>query len=869
MPEIRPSARYSGGVVTTFAGTSGAFGSADGSGSAARFFGPEGIAVDGAGALYVADTRNWTIRRITPAGVVTTVAGLPANPGHVDGVGAAARFLAPQGIAIDGAGDLYVAEGSVRLGLLTTIVGNTIRKITSDGGVTTLAGLPRASGSGDGTGAAARFSGSMGVAATGGGTLFIADWGNNLVRTITPDAVVTTFAGSIVQSIGSADGAGAAARFNGPYDVAVDDVGTVYVADTGNHTIRAITPDGVVSTLAGLAGVFGSDDGVRGSARFRAPRGVALGSGGVLYVTDSANCTIRKITPAGMVSTWAGTAGRCGVSLDGAGTAASFRSPARITVDGGGTAYVTDDFDCLVRTITPDGVVSTLAGSAGSCGTGTSTLTRFNHPTGIAVDSSHNVYVADTDNCAVRKITPAGVVSTLAGLALFCKMVDGVGGAVRFSGPRDIAAGRDGTLFVTDGSTIRAITLAGATAVVSTLAGASPGAVDGAGDEARFVFPYGITVDAAGTVYVADTSSNTIRVGVLAATDADRDGLADDWESGYGLDPADSNDANADPDGDGYTNLQEYRLGSNPTRTAVWPHLIDLNGDRAGDVLLYTPLFNRTVSVTAWQVTNRLTSGFAESSWIFQDPGWQAYPANLNADDFTDLLLYDPVRGLWVQAINQAGNGTFTYTVGDWDRHWTIVPADFDGDGLTDIFVYNATTGGWVKCFVDGAGGFKGYVGGTWDPGWTFHVADLNGDGRDDFFLHRPTTGVWVEAFSRAGFDTFDYPASGQWDPGWQVFPADLNGDGRTDLFLLNTGGVHVSALSRAAGNFDYAGGPQWSTRLAGDPWRPQQRRPDRPVPLQRGDRHLGRSLQRSRRRLHLFVRTMGARMVDGDDRLQ
>ena len=139
--------------------------------SAARFYDPEGIAVDGTGTLYVADTRNWTIRRITPAGVVTTVAGLPGDPGHVDGVGVAARFLAPQGIAIDGAGNLYVAEGTVRLGLLTTIVSNTVRKITGDGGVTTVAGMPRVSGSGDGTGAAAQFSVSMGVAATGEGML--------------------------------------------------------------------------------------------------------------------------------------------------------------------------------------------------------------------------------------------------------------------------------------------------------------------------------------------------------------------------------------------------------------------------------------------------------------------------------------------------------------------------------------------------------------------------------------------------------------------------------------------------------------------------------------------------------------------------
>ena len=233
-------------------------------------------------------------------------------------------------------------------------------------------------------------------------------------------------------------------------------------------------------------------------------------------------------------------------------------------------------------------------------------------------------------------------------------------------------------------------------------------------------------------------------------------------------------------------------------------NLIDLNADGSGDVFLYS----KATGARRFEVTT--SGGFSESSGAW-DPGWQVYPASLNADGYTDFFLYDPQRGFWIQSVNHGGDGTFTNTLGNWDNSWTVVPSDLDGDGLTDMFVYNFNNGVWVKCFVDGSGGFKGYSAGNWDPGWTFYTADLNGDRRDDFFLYNRTNGIWVEAFSQAGFGTFDYPASGQWDPGWQVVPADLNGDGRTDLFLLNAQGTHVNALSIASGGFDYVGGPQWA----------------------------------------------------------
>ncbi|MGI4864361.1 MAG: hypothetical protein ACRYFZ_10605 [Janthinobacterium lividum] len=326
-------------------------------------------------------------------------------------------------------------------------------------------------------------------------------------------AVVSTLAGS-AGSPGSADGPGAAARFYTPIGVALDAAGTVYVADQSNHTIRKITPAGVVSTLAGLAGSRGSTDGTGTSARFYVPNGVAVDAAGTVYVADTFNHTIRKITPAGVVSTLAGSAGSSG-STDGPGAAARFNLPRGVAVDAAGTVYVADASNHTIRKITAAGVVSTLAGTAGSSGSadGTGAAARLNSPIGVAVDAAGTVYVADQSNNTIRKITPAGVASTLAGSAGSSGSADGTGAAARFYFPNGVALDAAGTVYVADtfNHTIRRVTPAG---VVSTLAGSagSTGSADGTGTSARFNYPNGVAVDAAGTVYVADANNHTIRV---------------------------------------------------------------------------------------------------------------------------------------------------------------------------------------------------------------------------------------------------------------------------------------------------------------------------------------------------------------------
>lgn len=522
------------GIVTTLAGLAagyppadGSIGSADGPGTTARFNFPRGVATDAAGNVYVADSWNHTIRKITPDGVVTTLAGLAGSSGSADGPGSTARFNAPDGVAVDSAGNIYVADHW----------NSTIRKLTPDGVVTTLAGLAGSSGSADGTGSAARLGSPSGVAVDGGGNIYVTDPWINTIRRITPTGTVSTIAGvSAYESSGSSDGAGSVARFSGPQEAAVDGAGNVYVADTINHTIRKIAVDAVVTTLAGLAGSSGATDGTGSAARFYYPKGVATDGSGNVYVADNWNHTVRKITSAGVATTLAGLAGNSG-STDGTGSAARFFGPEGVAVDSTGNIYIADNLNHTIRKVTPVGAVTTFAGAAGSTGSadGTGSAARFNFPEGMAVDGSGNVYVADSGNFTIRKITAAGMVTTLAGVPGRNGWTDGAAGSAQFNGPEAIAVDGAENVYVTDNIdysirentaagfvvaatgnyTIRKITPAG---VVSTLAGLGRGSSDGVGSQARFDMPMGVAADAAGNVYVSCSSldSNTIRKGRLA-----------------------------------------------------------------------------------------------------------------------------------------------------------------------------------------------------------------------------------------------------------------------------------------------------------------------------------------------------------------
>ncbi|MCD0489495.1 YDG domain-containing protein [Pedobacter sp. MC2016-14] len=652
-----------GGVVSTLAGST-ASGSANDTGTAARFYRPFGVATDATGNVYVADYSNHQIRKISPAGVVSTMAG-GESAGSANGIGTAASFNYPEGVATDASGNVYVGDTENYM----------IRKISPGGVVSTLAGS-RSAGSANGTGTAASFSYPLGVATDAPGNVYVADARNHLIRKISPVGVVSTLAGS--RSQGSANGTGTAASFYYPYGVATDALGNVYVADLGNNLIRKITvcgytispalpaglsfdattgtisgtptatsanstytvtaynlagsstatfnltveipvptiasfspaaviagttvtingtgltgatavsfggtaatsftvvsdtqitavagagtsgsvsittPNGTgtqagfaflvapnisftsssqtfntgsaitafapansggavpatvygqVSTLTG-SGSQGSANGTATAASFYYPFGVATDASGNVYVADTYNHLIRKISPAGVVSTLAGNVS--GGSADGTGTAASFNYPSGVATDASGNVYVADQNNNLIRKISPAGVVSRLAGNSLGSANGTGTAASFNYPFGVATDAAGNVYVGDYANNLVRKISPAGVVSTLAGSGSYGS-ANGTGTATSFYYPKGVATDASGNVYVADqvNNLIRKISPAG---VVSTLAGSgSIGRANGPGTAARFYYPYGVATDAAGNVYVADTYNNLIR----------------------------------------------------------------------------------------------------------------------------------------------------------------------------------------------------------------------------------------------------------------------------------------------------------------------------------------------------------------------
>ncbi|PWK79668.1 sugar lactone lactonase YvrE [Mucilaginibacter oryzae] len=326
------------GTVTTVAG-SGSFGSSNGTGSAASFNYPNGLAIDASGNILVADKGNNQIRKVTPAGVVTTVSGtLLSGSSNATKIGDAASFNGPTGVVANATGDIFVAD-----------FGNhTIRKIaTTTGVVNVYAGVSGNSGNNDAVIPAKgstpainpRFNNPAGLALDAVGNLYVADYGNNLIRKVAIDGTISTIAG---KSAGNVDGKGAAASLNGPRAIAIDAAGNLFVADANNHTIRKIDASGNVTTFAG-SGKAGNADGSGNAASFSHPSGITIDANGNLYVADAGNNLVRKITPAGVVTSLAGS-GYYNLT-------APFNGPSAVVADNAGNVYVANTLGNLIQVI--------------------------------------------------------------------------------------------------------------------------------------------------------------------------------------------------------------------------------------------------------------------------------------------------------------------------------------------------------------------------------------------------------------------------------------------------------------------------------------------------------------------------------------
>jgi sugar lactone lactonase YvrE len=311
--------------------------------------------------------------------------------------------------------------------------------------------------------------------------------------------------------LGAAGSPPVLAQFPSPSCITVDASGNLYVGDSSLNTIQMVSPTGAVSLVAGSAGSGGSTDGTGTGALFSQPGGIVINNSGTLYVADTGNSTIRKIAPGGIVTTFAGSAANKSYQ-DGTGTSAWFHSPVGISLDALGNLFVADSKNDVIRKISAAGTVTTFSGTAGSVGS-TDSPPRFSSPFGLAVNfSTSYVYVGDSNNNTIRKITAVGVVSTLAGIALTTGSTDGTGGSALFNLPEGEATDTAGNVYIADtaSSTIRKMTPSG---TVTTIAGQPgvQGLTDGTGTGALFNQPEALTVDTAGNIYVADTGNGVIR----------------------------------------------------------------------------------------------------------------------------------------------------------------------------------------------------------------------------------------------------------------------------------------------------------------------------------------------------------------------
>jgi len=587
------------GSITRIAGTSYPGYSGDGGPAvSAQLSIPQGLGVDGAGNLFIADSGNLRLRRVTPDGIITTVAGSGAGGAGVagaaigDGGPAVQARINPGDLAVDWAGNLYVTDvGRIRKvapsGIITTVAGTGVPGFSGDGGPATGAQLGRALGvavdgagslfiadgsnarvrkvtpsgiittvagggtQGDGAAATdARLLSAVGVAMDGAGNLFIADINDNRIRKVSESGIISTVAGNGVAGYSGDGGPAVSAMLYWPSDLAVDSTGSLLILDVVNARIRRVTPDGTIATLVAADQTNpAGDGGPATSAYLGYPMGVAVDSAGNVFIADTGVNRVRKVSTSGVIATVAGN-GLGGSSGDGGpATSAALGSPLGVAVDAAGNLFIASDE--RIRKVSSDGIIATVAGNgtAGFSGDGRpATAAQLRNPVGVAVDSAGNLFIADKDNLGVRKVATDGTITTVAGnggfgwfgdggpatAAGFTQVsgvaVDSAGNLFIASGPlrkvspdgiisspgsttisnavvaNAVAIDKAGNLFLTFDNSVRLVSPGGSVTTIANLPRpGGPSSVD-------LPSPAGVAVDSSGNIFVADVSSNVIRV---------------------------------------------------------------------------------------------------------------------------------------------------------------------------------------------------------------------------------------------------------------------------------------------------------------------------------------------------------------------
>jgi len=506
----------SGGNLTLVAGNSRAGYSGDGGPAIqAQLNGPQGLAVDSNGNLYIADSVNNRVRIVNSSGVINTFAGTgqssPGGGGTFNDGGLAINGLLrlPSGVCVDSNGNIYIADTG----------DNLIREVTTDGIIHSVAGDGFGSFSGDTYPAVqAELHTPTDVAVDKNFNIYIADSANAAIREVTASTgVINTIAGNATIGDTGDTGPSTSASLMTPYAVTVDSSGNVYFVENGDSVIRKVTVSNMyIYRVAGngTAG-FSGDGSTATKAQFNFPTGMALDSSGNIYIADSLNNRIRKIA-SGTVSTIGGN-GVLSYSGDGGpASSAQLNTPQAVAVDSSGNLYIADTLNNAVRKVTPSGAISTIAGNGtqgyGGDG-GAATAAQLNRPQGIAVDSSGNVYVADTQNARVRKIS-GGTITTIAGSG-----TPGYGGdggsatAAQLYVPLGLALDSSGNLYIADftNNRVRKVSAGG---VISTVAGNGNSGYSGDGGSAvnaTLNGPTAVAVDSNGDLFIADPNNNVVR----------------------------------------------------------------------------------------------------------------------------------------------------------------------------------------------------------------------------------------------------------------------------------------------------------------------------------------------------------------------
>lgn len=498
----------SGGTITTVAGNGNqGYGGDGGAATGATLNGPQGLALDASGNLYIADTYNDRVRMVAPNGTIGTVAGTGISSFSGDGSAAAgATLVLPTDVAVDQAGNLYIADfGNSRVRLVTQGVINTVAG-SSDGDqpADNLAALN------------VRFNGPTGIAVDPAGNLYLAEGsvgsgsglaaGDFKIWKISAAGILSTAAGNGWQTYAGDGAAASLAQFNAPTGVALDSAGNLFVADSLNNRVRKVAPDGTITTVAGngLAG-FSGDAGPATSAQLKKPVAVAVDPAGNLFITDSGNQRVRKVFPDGTIGTVAGN-GNAGLFGDGDfAWLAALHDPRGIAVDAYGRIYIADTGNHRVREVMPDGRITTLAGtSQGFSGDGGPAVNaQLNSPADVALDPSGNLYVADQGNNRVREILSSGNIITFAGAS-----------SGDLSAPGGLALDSTGNLYIADSghNQVRQVSASNGSVPIAGTGTCCYSGDGGPAAGAQFFSPTGLAADPSGRVYIADTGNNAVRI---------------------------------------------------------------------------------------------------------------------------------------------------------------------------------------------------------------------------------------------------------------------------------------------------------------------------------------------------------------------